>query len=210
MSLNGWKVTIEPIPGYCALDKSRTEERLAFNVVEEIVAADNQLLAYWIECPALEAIRNGVEHPVGPYILVMASKKLGRLFQSAHSRQAVVERARAEIASVYGQEEFPADLNSKIEALAAAAKGTGQAGASKFLGFMGRDAEGLYYATAQQNPANKTAPVLAGVTSLTKVKQFVISAISYDHYVDAQTFLTLRDRGQAVVQSLIAANPYDE
>ena len=75
---------------------------------------------------------------------------------------------------------------------------------------MGRDPESLYYATAQQNSTNKTAPVLAGVTALTKVKQFVFSAIAYDHYVDAQTFLTLKDRGQTTVRALIAANPYDE
>jgi hypothetical protein len=43
-----------------------------------------------------------------------------------------------------------------------------------------------------------------------KVKQFVLSAISYDRYVDAQTFLTLKDLDHAALQSLIAANPYEE
>lgn len=218
MSLAGKSVTIEAIPGYCPLDTSRTDEGQAFSFVEEHVAADSRLLAYWMECTALEAIRNGVEHSATPYILVMAAKKDGQLFRTGHSRQEVVERARVEIGAVYGQMEFPADLNSQtreqlnreIEAFAAAANGNGQASASKFLGFMGRDPEGLYYATAQQNALNKTAPVLAGVTALTKVKQFVISAIAYDRYADAQTFLTLRDLDQAAVQSLIAANPYEE
>lgn len=218
MSLAGKAVTIDPIPGYCPLDKSRTDEGQAFNFVEEHVGADSRLLAYWMECTALEAIRNGVEHSATPYILVMAAKKDSQLFRTGHSRQEVIGQARVEIGAVYGQEEFSADLssqtreqvNSEIEALAAAANGNGQAGASKFLGFMGRDPEVLYYATAQQNAQNKAAPVLAGVTALTKVEQFVISAVAYDRYVDAQTFLTLKKLGQAAVQSLIAANPYEE
>lgn len=214
----GKTVTIDPIPGYCPLDMSRTDERLAFSFVEEVVAADSQLLAYWMDCTALEAIRKNVGQGPGPYILVMASKKGDRLFRSGHSRQEVVGQARAEIAAVYGPQEFPAavdsqtqaQLNSTIETFAATSKANGQAGASKFLGFMGRDAESLYYATAQQNSVNKTAPVLAEVTALTKVKQFVISAVAYDHYVNEQTFFTLKDRAQTAVQSLIAANPYEE
>jgi hypothetical protein len=218
LSLAGKSVTIDPISGYCALDKSRTDERLAFSFVEEAVAADSQLLAYWMECTALEAIRNNAGQGPGPYILVMASKKGDRLFRSGHSRQEVVGQARAEIAAVYGQQEFPtamdgqtqAQLNNTIETFAASSKADGQAGASKFLGFMGRDPEGLYYATAQQNSTNKTAPVLAGVTGLTKVKQFAISAIAYDRYADGQTFLALKDRAQTAVKTLIAANPYEE
>jgi len=218
VSLAGKAVTIDPIPGYCPLDKSRTDERIAFSFMEELVAADSQLLAFWVECSALEASRNNAGQGFGPYILVMAAKKEGRPFRSGHSRQEVVEQARGEIAGVYGEEEFPANLDSQtrehlnreIEEFAASAKKRGQAGASTFLGFMGRDPESLYYATAQQSSPNKTAPVLAGVTALTKVKQFVFSAIAYDHYVDAQTFLTLKDRGQTTVRALIAANPYDE
>lgn len=218
MSLAGKSVTIDPIPGFCPLDKLRTDERLAFSFVEEAVGADSRLLAYWMDCTALEAIRKNTGQGPGPYILVMASKKGDRLFRSGHSRQEVVGRARAEIAAVYGQLEFPtavdsqtqAQLNNTIETFAASSKSNGQAGASKFMGFMGRDPEGLYYATAQQNALNKTAPVLAGVTGLTKVKQFVISAIAYDHYVDGQTFFTLKDRAKTAVKSLIAANPYEE
>ncbi len=218
LSLVGKSVTIDPIPGYCPLDKSRTDEGQAFSFVEEHVGADSQLLAYWMECTALEAIRNGVAHSATPYILVLATKKDGRPFRSGHSRQEVVGELRVEIGKAYGQAEFPTDLNSQtrerlnseIEAFAATAKANGQAGASKFLGFMGRDPEGLYYATVQQNALNKTAPLLAGVTALTKVKQFVFSAIAYDRYVDAQTFLTLKDTGQTALQSLVAANPYEE
>ena len=218
MSIEGRAVTIDPIPGYCALDKTRTDERLAFSFIEEQMAASAQLLAYWIECPALEAIRNNTAQGVGPYILVVAAKKGDRVFRTGITRREVIAQSRTEIGAVYGDEEFPADLDSQarkqldstIKAFATAAKVSGPAGASKFLGFMGQDTEGLYYATAQQNALNKQAPVLAGVTALTKVKQFVISAIAYDHYVDGQTYLTLKDKGQTAVQSLIAANPFDE
>lgn len=216
ISLAGQTVTLEPIPGFCALDKSRTVEKQAFNIYEALLAPDSQLLAFWVDCVALEAMRSDTGG-LGPYILVTASWKDGRLFRTGAARHTVVERARNEIAAAYGRDEFPLDpdiqarekIDGAVKAFAAGVKNGTQSGTQKFMGFMGRDDEGLYYATAQIK-AQADAYVVAGVTGMTKIRRFVFSAIAYERYADPQTFLTLRDRAATAVETLIAKNPFND
>ncbi len=217
ISLAGHAVTLEPIPGFCALDKSRTLEKQAFNIYEELLAPDSQLLAFWMDCGALEAIRNNTGDGLGPYILVTASWKNDRVFETGAARRLVVERARNEIAGAYGRDEFPLNpdaqarekIDSTVKAFAAGVKNGSQSGTQKFMGFMGRDEEGLYYAAAQMK-AQADANVVAEVTGMTKVRRFVFSAIAYERYADPQTFLTLKDRATTAVNTLIARNPFND
>ena len=217
ISLAGHTVTLEPIPGFCALDKSRTLEKQAFNIYEEILAPESQLLAFWIDCGALEAMRSNTGDGLGPYILVTASWKNDRVFETGAARRLVVERARNEIAGAYGRDEFPLnpDLQSRdkidgtVKSFAAGVKSGSQSGTQKFMGFMGRDENGLYYATVQMK-AQADAYVLASVTGMTKIRRFVISAIAYERYADPQTFLTLKDRATTAVTTLIANNPFND
>jgi hypothetical protein len=212
ISLVGRTVTLEPVPGYCALDKSRTEEKQAFNIYEQLVAPDSQLLAYWMDCHALEGIRNSTSQGVGPYILVTAARKGDRLFQTGAARHTVVDRAYNEVAGAYGKDEFPAgpeQVDAAVKEFAASAQSGSQAGASNFMGFMERNEEGLYYATAQMN-AQKDAPVMAGVTGMTKIRRFVFSVVAYERYEGPQTYAALKDRAAAAVRTLITTNPYND
>jgi hypothetical protein len=212
ISLVGRTVTLEPIPGYCPLDKSRTDEQLAFGFYETLVAPGSQLLAYWMDCQALQGLRNNTGQGGGPYILVTAARKEDRVFQTGAARHTVVDRARNEVAAAYGKDEFPAkpeQVDAAVKEFAASAKSGSQAGGSKFMGFMQRDEEGLYYATAQVN-AQKDAPVMAGVTGMTKIRRFVFSVVAYERYAGPQTYAALKARATTAVRTLITTNPYND
>jgi hypothetical protein len=181
VSIGSRALTLEPIAGYCALDKANDIERRLYSSTESAVSAQYQLLAYWVDCDVLKDFRAGVSEALIPYILVMASKKYDWIYTTTLSRQDLVDRTFAELAT-----------------------------GSKVTGVMEKDADGVYFGQMRQVTSDQKAAVMAGVTGMTKVKRFVLSAVAYDLYADQRTFLTLKERAATAVRSLIAANRADE
>lgn len=181
ISIGSRALTIEPIAGYCALDKANDVESRLYGSTESAVNAQYQLLAYWVECDVLKDFRAGGSKALIPYILVMATKKHEWVYTTTLSRQDLVDRTFAELAA-----------------------------GPKVKGVMEKDADGLYFGQMRQVASDQKEAMLAGVTGMTKVKRFVLSAVAYDMYADEQTFRTLQDRAATAVRSLIAANRADE
>lgn len=181
ISIGARAVTVDPIAGYCALDKYNDNERRVYESAESAVSAQYRLLAYWVDCAVLKDSRAGGSKALIPYILVMATKKYDWVYTTTLSRQDLVDRTFAELA-----------------------KGP------KATGVMEKDAEGLYFGQMQQVTLDQKAAMMASVTGMTKVKRFVLSAVAYDIYADEQTFHTLKDRAATTIRSLIAANRADE
>ena len=181
ISIDGLALTIEPIAGYCALDKANDNERRLYGSTESAVNAQYQLLAYWVDCVVLKDSRAGGSKPLIPYILVLATKKHEWVYTTTLSRQDLVDRTFVELAGT-------PNATSVLE----------------------KDADGLYFGQMRQVTSDQKQAVLAGVTGMTKIKRFVLSAVAYDLYADEQTFLTLKDRAATAVRSLIAANRANE
>lgn len=174
-------LALEPIAGYCALDKANDIERRQYSSTESAVSAQYRLLAYWVDCDVLKDFRAGVSKALIPCILVMATKKHEWVYTTTLSRQDLVDRTFAELAA-----------------------------APKVTGVMEKDADGVYFGQMQKVTWDQKEAVVAGVTGMTKVKRFVLSAVAYGLYANQQTFLTLKDRAATAVRSLIAANRADE
>jgi hypothetical protein len=181
VSIGARSLTLDPIAGYCALDKTNDNERRVYGAAESAVSAQYRLLAYWVDCDVLKDFRAGGSKALIPYVLVMAAKKYDWVYTTTLSRQDVVDRTFAELA-----------------------KGP------KVPGVMERDADGVYFGQMRQITSDQKTVAMAGVTGMTKVKRFVLSAVAYDIYANDQTFRTLKDRAATTVQSLIAANRADE
>jgi hypothetical protein len=181
ISIGSRALTVEPIAGYCALDKANDIERRLYGSAESAVHAQYRLLAYWVDCDVLKDFRAGGSKPLIPYILVMATKKHEWVYTTTLSRQDLVDRTFTELAT-----------------------------GSKTTGVLEKDADGVYFGQMQQVTSDQKEAMMAGVTGVTKVKRFVLSAVAYDLYADEQTFRTLKDRAATAVRSLIAANRADE
>ncbi|HEY7687455.1 MAG TPA: hypothetical protein VH835_02125 [Dongiaceae bacterium] len=212
LSLDGKAVTIEPIAGYCAIDRSRDVERQAFSSLESALGAESRLLGYWVECQTLEAVRSQGSHELVPYILILASKRNDRLFETNLKRQDVLKQMQTHFAASFGNEPFLSDASDQarmqadkaVREFESGVKSSGQTGARKTMGMMGRDDEAVYSAEILAS-GGPQAP-MASVTGTTVIKKLIMSAVAYDRYMDAKTFLLLKDRAGTAMRSLIAAN----
>jgi hypothetical protein len=214
ISVAGRALTVNPIAGYCPLDKTRDVEKRVYSTVESAIRAQDELLAYWVDCKALSDFRAGASAHLAPYILIMASRKHDRVFQTWVSREGFLDGTYEQLTTAFGREKFLADPSSEKQEQAnktiADFAANSQVGERKVMGVMGRDDDGVYFALIQRIAADQQGKPMAGVTGMTKVKRFVLSAAAYDLHADAQTFLALKDRAAAAVRSLIAANLTDE
>lgn len=217
-SIDNRVLTIDPIPGYCALDRTNDVERRVYGAVDSAVKAQAKLLGYWVDCKALESFRAGTTTDLNPHILVMANKKHGYVFETRYSRQELLNQTYGELTEALGSQVFLAEVNDAtktqlkktIADFTAASQSSAQVGDTKFMGVMERDTDGIYFAQVQHIAIDQKETILAGVTGTTKVKRFALNATAYDTYADEQTFLTLRERAATALRSLIAANPADE
>jgi hypothetical protein len=217
-SIDNRVLTIEPIPGYCALDRTNDTERRFYGAVDSAIKAQARLLGYWVDCEALKSFRAGATADLNPHILVMANKKHGYVFETRLSRQELLKQTYAELKAALGSHVFLAEVNDAtktqlkktIADFTAASQSSAQVGDTKFMGVMERDTDGIYFAQVQHITINQKETILAGVTGTTKVKRFALNATAYDVYADEQTFLTLREHAATALRALIAANPADE
>ena len=209
VGLSDAMLTLPIPPGYCAIAPTSPDLAESFASVEAAFGKGTCLLAWFVECGALEAVRDGTAPTVslfadyGLYVTPINEDGVFQHFpgtrRATFVRQVAgslppLDRDLLSITVAKSQ-----SINDKTD--------SGLRMSTREIGLMNSDAYAYYLATAVELTLNDERRALLGVAATTLVHRIAVSTIVYGGPNGAGTIEMLEERARAATLTLIAINP---
>ena len=196
-------------PGYCAIAPTAPDLAQSFAAVEASFGKGTCLLAWFVECGVLEAVRAGTAPSVtlfadyGLYVTPINDDGMFQHFPDMTRATFVREIAgsmppfdRALLSITVAKSQ---SFHDKTD--------SGLLMSTREIGLLSSDAHAYYLATAAELTLNDERRALLGVAATTLVHRVAVSTIVYGGPNGAFALDMLEERARAATLSLIAANP---
>ena len=196
-------------PGYCAIAPTAPDLAQSFAAVEASFGKGTCLLAWFVECGALEAVRAGTAPSVTLFadygLYVTPINDDGVFQQFPDMTRATFVREIAGSMPPFDRE--PLSITVAKSQSFHDKTDSGLRMSTREIGLLSSDAHAYYLATAAELTLNDERRALLGVAATTLVHRIAVSTIVYGGPNGAFTLDMLEERARAVTLSLIAANP---
>lgn len=199
-----------PIPsGYCAIAPTAPDLAESFRSVEASFGKGTCLLAWFVECGALSAVREGTAPTASLFadygVYVTPINEAG-VFQSFPGiTRAEFVREIADSMPPFNRDHLSITVAKSRSILDKT--DSGLLVSTREIGLLNADAQAYYLATAVELTVNDERRALAGVASTTLVHRVAVSTIVYGGFTGTGTLETLEAKAQAATLALIAINP---
>ena len=196
-------------PGYCAIAPTAPDLAQSFAAVEASFGKGTCLLAWFVECGVLEAVRAGTAPSVtlfadyGLYVTPINDDGVFQQFPDMTRATFVREIA----CSMPPFDREPLSITVAKSQSFHDKTDSGLLMSTREIGLLSSDAHAYYLATAAELTRNDERRALLGVAATTLVHRIAVSTIIYGGPNGAFTLDMLEERARAVTLSLIAANP---
>ena len=196
-------------PGYCAIAPTAPDLAQSFAAVEASFGRGTCLLAWFVECGALDAVRAGSAPSVTLFadygLYVTPINDDGVFQQFPDMTRATFVREIAGSMPPFDRERLSITVAKSQSIFDKTDSGLRMS--TREIGLLGSDVYAYYLATAAELTLNDERRALLGVAATTLVHRVAVSTIIYGGPNGAFTLDMLEERAQAVTLSLIAANP---
>jgi hypothetical protein len=202
-------LTLPIPPGYCAIAPTSPDLAESFASVEASFGKGTCLLAWFVECGALEAVRAGKAPTAslfadyGIYVTPINDDGVFQQFPGM-PRTTFVRQVASTMPPL------DRDLLSITVARSPSIPDKTDSGlrmSTREIGLLNDDAYAYYLATAAELTLNDERRALLGVAATTLVHRVAVSTIVYGGPNGAGTIEMLEERARAATLSLIAINP---
>lgn len=225
--VGGRQLALPVPPGFCAVDRHLGVGRAIFDSLAELMAPENVLLAYWMDCGDYKALINHGEEPQRYVMVFTPASELGgtKVVPTDRGRyidalvrarddpaardetQQRLEQLLGELAAndAIDEETRRALRNGDYLAMAERYFKTAFEQSARQTGWgtvdLGHDATAVYIGTVRP-----IEPRLAGVSAGTLLQRIPIWFAAYDSLETVGVYERLRNETRAIVQAAIALN----
>lgn len=198
------KVDMTVPAGLCALDRNgQPGERQAYSQMEALQSGVNKVLAFFAECSAVEAARQGRPAMLQRWVIVLAQLQGGQIKRVDSSRKEFIESVGKALSS---PEMAAAGEKAVADKVREAFKDNVSVGVQRSLGELARDANGLYIGWVTLNRVGGREMQVAAVSGLTLIRSHSLSVNLYRPYSQPLDFEGLVEEGKAMTADLVKLN----
>jgi hypothetical protein len=169
--VGGETLSIDPPDGYCALDRSHPADAFILGAIEKTQAGANQVLMQFALCQQLEDWHAGRIPNYSNYGGVTVQLEDGTPRSIRMSRRDFIVGMQTHMPKA-DMTDIENEINAKLEGLAAISN-------SQMLGVVGKDGSALYIGVLGTVEVGGERTLLAGVTSITLLRSFVVNTNLY-------------------------------
>lgn len=201
----GRQLTIEMPAGFCHIDPNGHEaDRRYFSSIAEDLLPENKLLAFFADCPSVEAYRNsygkGRPQQMQRRVQIMAPLFGGELRAAPSASRSAMIDAFAKLASADGS----GDVTRAVQDLKRARPGSTVE--PKVLGLLAKDDVAAYSGVLARDDEHGKINLIAGVQGMTLVGDYVIAANVFRGFSDRGTFDALISEARETLRTMSPAN----